>query len=116
MSSALPDSQPFSDPNRIANSVAFQSLLRRKARFIIPATLFFLIYYFLLPVLVGYAPQMMSRPLWGPLNGAYLFALSQFAMAWVVAALYLRVAAGFDREAAMLKNAAPPVIKSEARS
>ena len=30
-------------------------------------------------------------------NIAYLFALSQFFMAWVIAALYLRAAARFDK-------------------
>jgi len=33
-------------------------------------------------------------------NIAYLFALSQFFMAWIIAALYVRAAARFDRMAA----------------
>ena len=32
----------------------------------------------------------------GPLNLAYLFALSQFVMAWTVMALYIRRARRFD--------------------
>jgi uncharacterized membrane protein (DUF485 family) len=36
---------------------------------------------------------------WGPVNLAYLFALSQFFMAWIIAALYVRAAARFDRMA-----------------
>jgi uncharacterized membrane protein (DUF485 family) len=71
--------------------------VRAKLRFIIPATLFFVIYYFALPVLVGYAPALMSRRVIGVVNIAYLFALSQFFMAWIIAALYLRAAAKFDR-------------------
>ena len=78
----------------------FRALLAAKARFIVPATFFFLIYYFLLPILVGWYPQAMKKPLVGPLNGAYLFALSQFAMTWIVAILYTRVAAKYDRAAA----------------
>ena len=38
----------------------FKDLMAAKARFIVPATLFFVLYYFALPVLVGYAPQLMT--------------------------------------------------------
>jgi uncharacterized membrane protein (DUF485 family) len=85
--------------DRVAESEDFKDLMAAKARFIVPATLFFVIYYFLLPVLVGYAPQVMSRPVIGPVNLAYLFALSQFFVAWGLAALYTRKAAQFDRVA-----------------
>ena len=36
----------------------------------------------------------------GPVNVAYLFALSQFFMAWLIAFLYVRAANRFDRMAA----------------
>ena len=67
-----------------------------KRRFIVPATLFFIVYYFALPVLVGYYPGLMERRVLGSVNLAYLFALSQFVMAWVVMAMYLRRARAFD--------------------
>jgi len=35
----------------------------------------------------------------GSVNVAYLFALSQFFMAWIIAALYVRAAGRFDRMA-----------------
>jgi len=38
----------------------------------------------------------MSKRIFGVINVAYLFALSQFFMAWIIAALYLRAAAKFD--------------------
>ncbi|MBM3876837.1 MAG: DUF485 domain-containing protein [Verrucomicrobia bacterium] len=77
----------------------FRSLLRAKAAFIVPAVLFFVIYYFALPVLVGWFPELMDKRV-GPVNVAYLFALSQFFMAWVLAYVYLRKAARFDGQAA----------------
>jgi uncharacterized membrane protein (DUF485 family) len=92
------------DWNRIANTETFRKLLSAKRRFVIPATLFFLVYYFSLPVLVGYFPAMMSRKVWGPVNIAYLFALSQFAMAWILAALYVRAAGRFDRLAEQARH------------
>ena len=38
----------------IEDSAEFRELERSKVRFIVPATLFFLVYYFALPVLVGF--------------------------------------------------------------
>lgn len=84
---------------RVEHSAEFVSLMRAKARFIVPATVFFLIYYFLLPVLVGYAPTFMDTKVIGNINLAYLFALSQFAMVWIIMALYVRRARGFDEQA-----------------
>ncbi len=81
---------------RIAARSTFHALLVAKQRFIIPATLFFLVYYFALPLLVGYAPQVMETKVLGVINLAYLFALSQFFMAWILAAFYLRAAKRFD--------------------
>ena len=75
---------------------AFQSLLGRKAKFIITATIFFLAYYLALPVLVGYWPDLMKKPVWGKVNIAYLFALSQFLMTWALCALYVRAARRWD--------------------
>jgi uncharacterized membrane protein (DUF485 family) len=82
-------------------------MVRAKLRFIIPATIFFVAYYFALPVLVGYAPGLMSTKIFGVVNIAYIFALSQFFMAWIIAALYIRAAAKFDTmEHAVIEQAA----------
>jgi uncharacterized membrane protein (DUF485 family) len=80
----------------------FKSLLAAKARFIVPATLFFVIYYFTLPVLIGFARAFMATRVIGPVNIAYLFALSQFFMAWILAWLYMRAADRFDARAKAL--------------
>jgi uncharacterized membrane protein (DUF485 family) len=92
------DSQPplTGDWDRVAESEEFKDLMAAKARFIVPATLAFVVYYFALPVLVGYAPELMKTPVIGPVNVAYLFALSQFFFAWFIAWLYMRAAAKFD--------------------
>lgn len=87
-----------SEWDRIAAMPEFRALMASKVRFIVPATIFFVVYYFALPLLVGYAPKFMATPVWGPVNIAYLFALSQFFMAWTVAWLYMRVAEGWDRQ------------------
>lgn len=84
------------DWERLAATPQFKQLLRAKSAFVVPATVFFCAYYFALPLLVGYFPEFMSRKVLGPLNIAYLFALSQFAMAWLLAFLYTRAARRFD--------------------
>lgn len=78
----------------------FRSLLGRKARFIVSATIFFMSYYLALPILVGYFPDFMKKQVLGKVNIAYLFALSQFLMAWIVAFIYVRKASRWDKEAA----------------
>ena len=95
---------PPPDWDRIAATEKCQRRLREKRRFVIPATLFFIVYYFALPVLVGYFPGFMSRRVLGPLNIAYVFALSQFGMAWTIAWLYVRAAERFDKLALELKK------------
>ncbi|HUS14164.1 MAG TPA: DUF485 domain-containing protein [Chloroflexia bacterium] len=87
--------------DQVAAMDEFRALIAAKMRFIVPATIFFIVYYFALPILVGYAPSFMDTKILGPVNLAYLFALSQFFMAWILAYVYLGQAGKFD---AMAKN------------
>jgi uncharacterized membrane protein (DUF485 family) len=84
------------DWNAIAKSKAFKDLTALKKTFIIPAFAVFLVHYLALAVLVGYAPGLASTRVIGTVTIAYLFALSQFAVGWLIAALYLVAAAKFD--------------------
>src|ERR1700686_3422373 len=77
--------------DRLANTQEIKDLRATKKVFNVPAFIFFVVYYFALPVLVGYAPQFMSTKV-GPVNLAYLFALSQFFVAWLIAGLYVKAA------------------------
>jgi uncharacterized membrane protein (DUF485 family) len=82
----------------------FRELVRRRFRFVLPATIFFLVYYFLLPLGNGLAPDLMKTKVFGQVNIAYLFALSEFVMAWVLAYLYIRKAnTVFDSLAAKVR-------------
>lgn len=95
--SAAPEHAP--DWAEVERDPEFRRLKAEKRRFILPATVFFIVYYFALPVLVGYFPEMMGRDVFGEVNLAYLFALSQFFMAWALMWLYVRRARGFDAQA-----------------
>jgi uncharacterized membrane protein (DUF485 family) len=70
----------------------FKQLVRARLRFVLPATIFFLVYYFLLPLGNGLAPNFMKTDVIGHVNIAYLFALSQFIVAWILAFFYIRQA------------------------
>ena len=93
-----PPSRP--DWEALSHKPEFQELLAAKKRFIIPCCVFFLVYYFALLYFVGWHLDLMKKPVIGKVNVAYLFALSQFFMAWGMAWVYMRKAAAFDRAAA----------------
>lgn len=78
--------------DKIAESQDFKLLISRRAKFTIIALLFSFVYYFALPLSVGYFPQIMNQKVTGAINLAYWFALSQFFVAWIIAAIYARVA------------------------
>jgi uncharacterized membrane protein (DUF485 family) len=94
--SASPQRLEQTEWDRIAASQQFRHLLDRKRSFIIPAFVFFLAFYLLLPVLVGFAPEFMSTHVIGPVTLAYVFALAQFILGWTIAWLYIRTSAKFD--------------------
>src|SRR5256714_15079387 len=85
----------------------FRRLIAARMRFVLPATVFFLVYYFLLPLANGLAPGFMRTDVIGHINIAYLFALSQFVVAWLLAWFYIRKANNvFDRLAAAVRERA----------
>jgi uncharacterized membrane protein (DUF485 family) len=74
-------------------SSEFRELEKRKNAFIIPATVFFLAWYFGFIILAGYAPDFMGEEfLTDGFTVGYLLALSQFVMTWVLGAVYVRKA------------------------
>lgn len=88
------------DWEALSQKPEFQALLAAKRKFVVPCCVFFLLYYFALLYFVGWHREWMKIPVLGKVNVAYLFALSQFIMAWSMAWLYMRKAAIFDRAAA----------------
>jgi uncharacterized membrane protein (DUF485 family) len=78
------------DWERAANSPEFKELERRRRSFVLPATIFFVCWYFGFIILAGYAPDFMGESIYEGFTVGYLIALSQFVMVWVLAGLYLR--------------------------
>lgn len=55
-------------------------------------TVFFLLFYFALPILTSYT-DVLNHPAIGPITWAWVFAFAQFVMTWVLCILYSRKAA-----------------------
>ena len=81
---------------RIERTSAFKELMQSKKAFIIPATAFFMIFYFTLPFLTAFT-TVLNRPAVGPISWAYVYAFAQFAMTWILMHLYVNRANKWDK-------------------
>jgi uncharacterized membrane protein (DUF485 family) len=88
----------------------FQTLHKKKTRFLWGLMVFSIVYYFLLPVGAAYFQELFKIRVWGPVNVGLLFALSEFIVAWAIAFWYARRAnAEFDKMAAELIRSAEKI-------
>ncbi|WGD65219.1 DUF485 domain-containing protein [Bacillus subtilis] len=85
------------DYKQIAATPSFQAFLKQKRAFIVPSAIFFFVFYFSLPVLTSYFT-------FGAVSWAWLFAIAQFAMTWILSTVYSRRAAHFDQYVSALKE------------
>jgi uncharacterized membrane protein (DUF485 family) len=99
------------DWRAIEESPEFRELTSRKKAFVVPATIFFMVWYFGFIALCGYASDFMGREfLTDGLTVGYVLALTQFVMSWALAAMYVRRANRvFDPLAERARQAAAPV-------
>jgi uncharacterized membrane protein (DUF485 family) len=85
------DRHPEIDWVAAERSPEFRELIKKKRSFVLPATIFFLAWYFGFIILAGYAEDFMGREfITDGLTVGYAFALTQFIMVWVLGAMYLR--------------------------
>lgn len=82
----------------IAESVEFKSLKKKKNKFILPITIFFLLSYILLPILTSYT-TILNNNAFGDIAWVWVYALALFVMTWVLCMVYVRRANDFDKEA-----------------
>jgi uncharacterized membrane protein (DUF485 family) len=71
-------------------SPEFQELVRARRRFVLPATVFFLVWYLAFILLAGYAPDFMGERIYQGFTVGYALALTQFLMVGVLGIMYLR--------------------------
>lgn len=80
---------------RVERTSAFKELISAKRAFIIPATIFFMVFYFGLPFLAAFTTVLNVKVI-GSLTLAYIYALAQFAMTWILMHLYVSRANKWD--------------------
>lgn len=78
------------DWERIERLPEFRELVARRRRFVLPATVFFLVWYFGFIVLAGYAEDFMGTSIVDGFTVGYGLALTQFVMVGVLGLSYLR--------------------------
>ncbi len=83
---------------QVTESKSFKKLMHDRKKFIVPLTIFFLVFYFLLPILTSYT-TFLNTPVIGDISWVWLFALAQFVMTWVLCTVYVKKAASFDKQA-----------------
>jgi uncharacterized membrane protein (DUF485 family) len=78
------------DWQAVEQAPEFQELVKRRRRFVVPATIFFLAWYLGFILLAGYAPDFMARSVYQGLTVGYCLALTQFVVVGVLGIAYLR--------------------------
>ncbi|MCX5393670.1 DUF485 domain-containing protein [Streptomyces sp. NPDC006482] len=74
----------------VQRSPAFQEVRRRYRRFVLPATLAFLLWYLAYVVAATAAPGLMARPVAGAVNVAMVAGLGQFVSTFLLTWAYAR--------------------------
>ncbi|QOV11726.1 DUF485 domain-containing protein [Viridibacillus arvi] len=82
----------------IADSQDFKKLVKKKNSFIVPVSIFFLLFYFTLPVLTSFTTVLNVKVI-GDITLVWIFALAQFIMTWILCMTYVSKANKFDQEA-----------------
>ena len=78
----------------IEASPEFQELVAKRRSFVLPGTIFFLVWYMGFILLTAYAESFMSERVYEGLTVGYCLALTQFLMVLVLGLMYLKRANG----------------------
>jgi uncharacterized membrane protein (DUF485 family) len=87
----------------VEQSEKFKELISSKKRFMIPMTIFFLLFYFTLPILTSYT-NVLNNSAIGPISWAWVYAFAQFVMTWVLCVIYSKKSKQFDRKIEEIKS------------
>ena len=76
----------------------FKKLVQQKKMFILPTTLFFLAFYFTLPLLAAYT-KILHKEVIPSIPWVWIFALAQFVLVWICGLIYLKKSKAYDSKA-----------------
>ncbi|HEY4553568.1 MAG TPA: DUF485 domain-containing protein [Bacillaceae bacterium] len=80
---------------RMQSNPKFKELIDKKKKFILPLTVFFLLFYFGLPLLAAYT-KILHQPAVGDISWIWIYSFAQFIMTWTLVTLYMKKASTFD--------------------
>lgn len=83
---------------QVEQSEQFQQYMKERKKFILPYTIFFLVFYFLLPICTSYT-TFLNTPAIGDISWVWIFAFAQFVMTFVLCTVYVKKAGTFDKKA-----------------
>ncbi len=89
------DSHMHEEWVRIERTSAFQEFSRKRKAFLLPATIFFLLFFFGLPLLAAFTTVLNGKAV-GPLTWAYIYGIAQFFMTWILMHVYVNQANKWD--------------------
>ncbi|MDQ3941501.1 MAG: DUF485 domain-containing protein [Actinomycetota bacterium] len=81
---------------RVERTSAFQEYSRKRKAFLIPATIFFLLFFFVFVFLAAFTTVLNGKVAGGPLTWAYIYGLAQFVMTWILTHIYVSQANKWD--------------------
>ncbi|WP_232713385.1 DUF485 domain-containing protein [Bacillus xiapuensis] len=82
----------------MAKRPEFIQLVQAKKKFLVPLSVFFLVFYFALPLLTSYS-TLLNAPAVGSISWVWVLAFSQFIMTWTLCMVYVKKASQFDKMA-----------------
>lgn len=86
---------------QVEQSEQFQQFMTKRKKFILPYTIFFLVFYFLLPICTSYT-SFLNTPAIGDISWVWIFAFAQFVMTFVLSIVYVKKAGALDQEAELI--------------
>lgn len=89
---------PVVDFEKLIETSEFKALVSKKKNFMTPYVIFFMIAFFLFPILTGYTTVLEGKVI-GMINWTWMYAWGLFVMTWVFSTIYTRKASSFDKEA-----------------
>ncbi|WP_242691005.1 DUF485 domain-containing protein [Cytobacillus praedii] len=86
------------DFEKMVRTSQFNELMAAKKKFLVPSIIIFLGLYLLFPILISYTNALDNIAI-GDISWAWVYALLLFVMTWVMATIYMKKSAVFDRMA-----------------
>lgn len=83
------------DYEKIIQTDEFKSLVKRKKKFSTPYIIFFMVVFFMLPILTSYTSILETRAI-GWMTWTWVYSFAIFIMVWVLTSIYMNKAKQFD--------------------